>query len=157
LSPLSPLLSSSEQRKLARRRARQGGQDAAAGGAAGEVEDAIPTWQQQQQQRPGGRKQGKGKQRRRERPLGPSQLPQRVQLEDEGAAVVAPAAVADPGALVSGDYGYFERHTTGIGSRLLAKWGFEGEGSGLGRGGQGIAEPLRAARRAKGLGLGAER
>ena len=58
--------------------------------------------------------------------------------------------------LVAGDYGYFERHTTGIGSKLLAKWGFGGEGAGLGRSQQGRAEPLQAVRRAKKLGLGAE-
>lgn len=58
---------------------------------------------------------------------------------------------------VSGDYADFERHTTGIGSRLLAKWGFGGQGAGLGRDGSGVAEPVVASRRAKGLGLGAER
>jgi hypothetical protein len=57
---------------------------------------------------------------------------------------------------VSGEYACFERHTTGIGSKLLAKWGFGGEGSGLGpEGRKGRAEPLLAAKRPKGLGLGA--
>jgi hypothetical protein len=58
---------------------------------------------------------------------------------------------------VSGEFGDFEEHTTGIGSKLLAKWGFAGAGSGLGRGGTGISEPLQVKMRAKGLGLGAER
>jgi len=64
-------------------------------------------------------------------------------------------AAGAPG--VSGEYGDFEAHTTGIGSKLLAKWGFSGVGSGLGRGGTGISEPLQVKMRAKGLGLGAER
>lgn len=51
-------------------------------------------------------------------------------------------------------YGQFEQHTTGFGSRMLAKWGFEGQGSGLGREGQGRAEPLSASMRPKQLGLG---
>jgi hypothetical protein len=46
-------------------------------------------------------------------------------------------------------------HTTGIGSRLLAQWGWS-EGQGLGRDRQGRAEPLRAERRPKQLGLGFE-
>lgn len=57
-------------------------------------------------------------------------------------------------AAVGGDYADFERHTTGIGSRLLAKWGFGGEGSGLGKEGTGIAEPIVAKMRTKKLGLG---
>eukprot|EP00884_Botryococcus_braunii_P017831 jgi/Botrbrau1/4731/Bobra.0137s0003.1 len=53
------------------------------------------------------------------------------------------------------EFGDFERHTTGFGSRMLAKWGFEGQGSGLGRDGQGRAEPLKVTMRQKSLGLGA--
>lgn len=60
-------------------------------------------------------------------------------------------------AAVSGDYADFEQHTTGIGSKLLAKWGFAGAGAGLGRDGTGISEPLQAKMRVKKLGLGAER
>ena len=52
-------------------------------------------------------------------------------------------------------YGRFEQHTTGFGSRMLAKWGFEGQGTGLGRDGQGRAEPLTASMRPRQLGLGA--
>ena len=48
----------------------------------------------------------------------------------------------------------FEAHTTGFGSRMLAKMGFKGEGSGLGRSGQGIASPVLAERRPKKKGLG---
>lgn len=52
-------------------------------------------------------------------------------------------------------YGGFEQHTTGFGSRIMAKMGFGGMGAGLGRGEQGIAEPIAAVPRAKKLGLGA--
>eukprot|EP00891_Asterochloris_glomerata_P006448 jgi/Astpho2/6448/e_gw1.00094.26.1_t len=38
---------------------------------------------------------------------------------------------------------------------MMAKWGFAGQGSGLGREQQGITEPVRAVRRPKKLGLGA--
>jgi hypothetical protein len=56
---------------------------------------------------------------------------------------------------LAGKYGDFERHTTGVGSKLLTKWGFGGEGSGLGRSQQGRAEPVQAVQLPKGLGLGA--
>ena len=43
----------------------------------------------------------------------------------------------------------------GFGSRMLAKMGYEGQGSGLGRKQQGRAEPITATMRPKQLGLGA--
>ena len=43
----------------------------------------------------------------------------------------------------------------GFGSRMLAKMGYEGQGSGLGRTQQGRAEPITATMRPKQLGLGA--
>lgn len=43
----------------------------------------------------------------------------------------------------------------GFGSRMLAKMGYEGQGSGLGRNQQGRAEPITATMRPKQLGLGA--
>jgi hypothetical protein len=46
-------------------------------------------------------------------------------------------------------------HEYGFGSRMLAKMGFQGQGSGVGREGAGIAEPLTAMTRAKRVGLGA--
>lgn len=73
-----------------------------------------------------------------------------------GRLAAAPSGSGSDRPLVAGDYGFFEKHTTGIGSKLLAKWGFAGEGAGLGRSQQGRAEPLQAVRRAKKLGLGAE-
>ena len=51
-------------------------------------------------------------------------------------------------------FGKFEQHTTGYGSRMLARWGFAGQGAGLGRAQQGIAEPVAAFVRPKKLGLG---
>jgi hypothetical protein len=39
---------------------------------------------------------------------------------------------------------------------MLAKWGFEGQGAGLGRAGQGRSEPINAVMRPKQLGLGAK-
>lgn len=65
----------------------------------------------------------------------------------------APALQPDP-AGTSMSYGQFERHTTGFGSRMLAKWGFQGQGTGLGRDGQGRAEPLVASMRPHHAGLG---
>ena len=53
------------------------------------------------------------------------------------------------------EYGAFEKHTTGFGSRMLAKMGFQGQGSGVGREGEGIAEPVTATTRGKRVGLGA--
>lgn len=54
---------------------------------------------------------------------------------------------------VSGEFAYFEKHGSGIGSRLLGKMGWE-VGQGLGPRG-GIAEPIKATMRRKNLGLGA--
>ena len=54
-------------------------------------------------------------------------------------------------------FGAFEKHTSGFGSRMLAKMGFQGVGSGVGKGGTGIAEPVAAVTRAKRVGLGAEK
>ena len=54
-------------------------------------------------------------------------------------------------------FGEFEKHTSGFGSRMLAKMGFAGEGSGVGKGGTGIAEPITAEVRARRVGLGADR
>lgn len=51
--------------------------------------------------------------------------------------------------------GAFEQHTTGFGSRMMARMGFV-EGSGLGRESQGIVNPLVAVRRPRARGIGAE-
>ncbi|CAK9135280.1 unnamed protein product [Ilex paraguariensis] len=52
-------------------------------------------------------------------------------------------------------YGAFEMHTTGFGSKMMAKMGFI-EGGGLGKDGQGISEPIQVIQRPKSLGLGAK-
>ncbi|XP_071699171.1 uncharacterized protein, partial [Rutidosis leptorrhynchoides] len=54
----------------------------------------------------------------------------------------------------SSSYGAFEMHTTGFGSKMLAKMGYV-DGGGLGKDGSGIAEPIEAIQRPKSLGLGA--
>ncbi|KAJ3299916.1 hypothetical protein HK104_006067 [Borealophlyctis nickersoniae] len=51
------------------------------------------------------------------------------------------------------DFGVFEKYTKGIGSKLLAQMGYE-KGMGLGREGQGIAEPIDVKVRPKGKGIG---
>ncbi|XP_057508599.1 uncharacterized protein LOC130791479 isoform X2 [Actinidia eriantha] len=55
----------------------------------------------------------------------------------------------------SSTYGAFELHTTGFGSKMMAKMGFV-EGGGLGKDGQGRSEPIEAVQRPKSLGLGAD-
>ncbi|KAK1420951.1 hypothetical protein QVD17_22940 [Tagetes erecta] len=55
----------------------------------------------------------------------------------------------------SSNYGAFEMHTTGFGSRMMAKMGYV-DGSGLGKDGRGISEPIEAIQRPKSLGLGAQ-
>lgn len=49
----------------------------------------------------------------------------------------------------------FERHTRGIGSKLLERMGYR-RGSGLGRELQGIPVPLQSEARAGRLGIGAQ-
>ncbi|OIW18615.1 hypothetical protein TanjilG_13367 [Lupinus angustifolius] len=59
------------------------------------------------------------------------------------------------GVTSSANIGSFELHTTGFGSKMLAKMGYM-EGTGLGINGQGMAEPIEVIRRPKSLGLGVE-
>ncbi|KAK6156574.1 hypothetical protein DH2020_010822 [Rehmannia glutinosa] len=53
------------------------------------------------------------------------------------------------------EYGAFEMHTTGFGSKMMAKMGYV-EGGGLGKDGQGVSKPIEVFQRPKSLGLGAE-
>jgi hypothetical protein len=169
LSPLSPLLSKAQLRKLQRRASR--------GGGGGPLESLSPaaglSSPGQPQQGPGRTgKPGRSKAERRSRGSSggicvAAQPGQAMEHEGPDAWVGSGLGLGDGGSpqqqdeqqeqLVGGDYANFERHTTGIGSRLLSKWGFGGSGAGLGRQQQGRAEPLQAVRRAKKLGLGAER
>ncbi|WVZ93577.1 hypothetical protein U9M48_039545 [Paspalum notatum var. saurae] len=55
----------------------------------------------------------------------------------------------------SAQLGSFEVHTKGFGSKMMAKMGFI-EGTGLGKDGQGIVQPIQAIHRPKSLGLGVE-
>ena len=75
---------------------------------------------------------------------------------DTGAspATSQPGASGTPSRSVSKDFGKFEQHTKGFGLKMLTKMGFKGAGSGLGKGGEGIAEPVQLSRRKKKLGLG---
>ena len=57
-------------------------------------------------------------------------------------------------ASVSKEFGQFEKYSNGFGSKMLSKMGFAGPGYGLGKNGQGIAEPITATRRRKNVGLG---
>lgn len=65
------------------------------------------------------------------------------------------ASCKNKGAVGSADFCSFEVHTKGFGSKMLAKMGFI-EGGGLGKDGQGRAEPIEAVQRPKSLGLGVE-
>lgn len=55
----------------------------------------------------------------------------------------------------SSKFGAFEVHTKGFGSKMMAKMGFV-EGTGLGKDGQGMVQPIEVAQRPKSLGLGVQ-
>lgn len=61
----------------------------------------------------------------------------------------------DNGAANSTNFGAFEVHTKGFGSKMMAKMGFI-EGRGLGKDGQGMAQPIEVVKRPKSLGLGVQ-
>lgn len=87
-------------------------------------------------------------------------MPERVVFERAGSHEddIRASTAASPratSAVVSDDFGAFERHTRGIGARLLAKMGFRRPGQGLGASSQGIAEVPTTEARTKRAGLGA--
>lgn len=55
----------------------------------------------------------------------------------------------------SSKVGAFEVHTKGFGSKMMAKMGYV-EGGGLGKDGQGMAQPIEVIQRPKSLGLGVD-
>ncbi|KAJ6362069.1 hypothetical protein OIU78_002466 [Salix suchowensis] len=55
----------------------------------------------------------------------------------------------------SSNFGAFEVHTKGFGSKMMGKMGFI-QGGGLGKDGQGMAQPIEAIQRPKSLGLGVD-
>ncbi|XP_039027965.1 uncharacterized protein LOC120161822 [Hibiscus syriacus] len=59
----------------------------------------------------------------------------------------------EKGIVRSAQIGAFEVHTKGFGSKMMAKMGFV-EGGGLGKDGQGMAQPIEVVQRPKSLGLG---
>ena len=80
---------------------------------------------------------------------------QRRAAKREIAAGQAPPPPAAPTVTATAlQYGEFEKHTRGVGSKIMAQMGYA-QGAGLGRDRQGIAEPLRAVIRPRNLGLGA--
>jgi hypothetical protein len=113
-----------------------------AAGASAAAVDAQPSFNMTAQQK----KQSKKKQQRNQRREAKA-------AAAAGGAPAAPAAAAGPAAAQDVGFATFEVHTSGIGSRLLSRWGWS-EGEGLGRVRQGRAEPIRAEQRAKNLGLG---
>jgi hypothetical protein len=115
-----------------------------AAGASAAAVDAQPSFNMTAQQK----KQSKKKQQRNQRREAKA-------AAAAGGAPTAPAAAAAAGPAAAQDVGFatFEVHTSGIGSRLLSRWGWS-EGEGLGRVRQGRAEPIRAEQRPKNMGLG---
>ena len=74
-------------------------------------------------------------------------------MENQAAGGLGFSGPSSAPAHLHGEWGAWERSTTGIGSKLLAKMGYK-EGAGLGADGQGRAEPILVTRRPKAAGLG---
>ncbi|GAQ80366.1 hypothetical protein KFL_000520390 [Klebsormidium nitens] len=171
-----------EERRL-RSKARRAGMQAQQGGAASSKKkksrkrgQAWQDWDEEDdtprrgKHVSGGRNQGGGRRGRgRGRGGGASYASQPMDFVASGViradAVLAETVVAESASrerverggatVVSEHFGRFEQHTTGFGSRMLARMGFE-PGQGLGRQGEGIAEPVQAEVRPRALGLGAQ-
>ncbi|KAI6679204.1 hypothetical protein NL676_033085 [Syzygium grande] len=74
--------------------------------------------------------------------ISPMNLPGASEISEEHMTLVT-----------SENFGAFELHTRGFGSKMMAKMGFI-EGQGLGKGGTGMAAPIEVIKRPKSLGLG---
>ena len=103
---------------------------------------------------------GLGSRRRRRRPFGDDdddeEKPMAFVSASSEPSVVEPSVVEQPPEPAPIDHPSqskpeWERHTKGIGSRLLAKMGFTGR---LGKDATGTAEPVQVSKRPDGLGLG---
>ncbi|CAJ1944748.1 unnamed protein product [Sphenostylis stenocarpa] len=78
-----------------------------------------------------------------------------IQSETEQVTVVEAEETCRKDVTSSANIGSFEEHTTGFGSKMMAKMGYM-EGAGLGKNGQGMARPIEVIQRPKSLGLGVE-
>ena len=74
-------------------------------------------------------------------------------VNDQRGPAAAPPAAAAPAQPASWRFGEFEKHTRGIGAKLLEQMGYQA-GTGLGRNKQGIVNPLQPEARPKRAGLG---
>ncbi|XP_017406506.1 uncharacterized protein LOC108319766 isoform X2 [Vigna angularis] len=78
-----------------------------------------------------------------------------IRSETDPVTVVEAEETYRKGVTNSANIGSFEEHTTGFGSKMMAKMGYM-EGGGLGKNGQGMAQPIEVIQRPKSLGLGVE-
>ncbi len=75
----------------------------------------------------------------------------RAGLGSGGGAGAAAAKPRPPRAKMDASFGEFEKHTTGFGSKILAKYGFKGR---LGKDESGVVNPIIPQVRPQGVGLG---